>query len=167
MTIAHTIATKTKAFPEAIRRYLDPLPERASPAPAPLSTGPPEAAVTHHPPRLSLKPKNRHSDYIDGAWWPESADLATELPDLLAVLTIRLGPVDRIVYDPDGWSRPPRQMTVGSRSIGLEPYPFHLRNTMYVVGADTAVMVLRVILPSTDARAAHSQLVAAGTPREG
>jgi hypothetical protein len=37
-----------------------------------------------HPPRLRLKPKAPQSGYVDGAWWPRSDDLSTELPDLLA-----------------------------------------------------------------------------------
>jgi len=151
MAIAHTFAHKTMTFPEAIRRYLDPLPE---------------PAATHRPPRLRLKPEDRRSDYIDGAWWPRSTDLATELPELLAALTTRLGPVDRIVYDPDSWTPPPREVTVAEHAISLEPYRFQLRNTMYVVGTDSAVTVLRVIPPSTDRRTAHSAMVDAVTLRQ-
>ncbi|WP_231982872.1 DUF5994 family protein, partial [Nocardia sp. 852002-20019_SCH5090214] len=163
MAIAHTFAHKTKAFPEAIRRYLDPLPEHTSNAPAQPSNRLHEPAATHHPPRLRLKPEDRHSDYIDGAWWPRSTDLATELPELLAALATRLGPVDRIVYDPDSWTPPPRHVTAAEQSISLEPYRFQLRNTMYVVGSNSAVTVLRVILPSTDRRTAHSAMVDAVT----
>jgi hypothetical protein len=163
MAIAHTFAHKTRAFPEVIRRYLDPLPEHTSSAPAQPSHRLHEPAATHRPPRLRLKPEDRHSDYIDGAWWPRSTDLATELPELLAALTTRLGPVDRIVYDPDSWTPPPRQVTVAEQSISLEPYRFQLRNTMYVVGSNSAVTVLRVILPSTDRRTAHSAMVDAVT----
>lgn len=163
MAIAHTFAHKTKAFPEANRHYLDPLPEPTSNAPAQPSNRLREPAATHHPPPMRLKPEDRHSDYIDGAWWPRSTDLATELPELLAALTTRLGPVDRIVYDPDSWTPPPRQVTVAEQSISLEPYRFQLRNTMYVVGSNSAVTVLRVILPSTDGRTAHSAMVDAVT----
>ncbi len=161
MTITHTFAEKTKALPEAIRRFLDPMPTRTSDAPAPPANGPPPGTL-----RLRLKPKSRQADYIDGAWWPRSSDLAAELPDLLAALMTRPGAVDRIVYDPDGWSHPPRHTTVAGRSIALEPYPFRLHNTMYVVGTDAAVMVLHVILPSTDSHTAYSELVAVGTQQE-
>ncbi|MDR7169120.1 hypothetical protein J2W56_002861 [Nocardia kruczakiae] len=164
MAIAHTFAHKTKAFPEAIRRYLDPLPERAASAPAEPSNRLREPAATRRPARLRLKPEDRHSAYIDGAWWPRSADLATELPELLAALTTRQ--VDRIVYDPDSWSPPPRQVTVGDHSISLEPYRFRLRNTMYVVGADSAVTVLRVILPSADRQTAYRAMVDAVAPQQ-
>ena len=33
-------------------------------------------------PRLRLKPKAPHSGYVDGAWWPHTRNLSTELPDL-------------------------------------------------------------------------------------
>ena len=161
VTIA--IAHKTEAFQEAIRHYLDPFPEHTSNAPAQPSNRLHEPAATHHPPPMRLKPEDRHSDYIDGAWWPRSTDLATELPELLAALTTRLGRVDRIVYDPDSWSPPPRQVTVAEHSIGLEPYRFRLRNTMYVAGSNSTVTVRRVILPSTDSRTAHSAMADAFT----
>lgn len=48
-------------------------------------------------PRLRLKPKAPQSGYVDGAWWPHSDDLRSELPDLLAVLSVRLGRIDRVL----------------------------------------------------------------------
>lgn len=112
-------------------------------------------------PRLRLKPKGNDADYIDGAWWPRSGELTAELPDLLAVLAIRLGPVQRIVYDPDGWSRTPQQMTVRDRAVRLDAYPFRSRNTMYVFGSDGAMIVLQVIASTTDDDTAHTALMAA------
>jgi Family of unknown function (DUF5994) len=50
-------------------------------------------------PRLRLKPKAPTTGYVDGAWWPHSADLPIELPDRLAVLSVRLGPIDRAIYN--------------------------------------------------------------------
>ncbi|MFZ0229157.1 MAG: DUF5994 family protein, partial [Mycobacterium sp.] len=50
-------------------------------------------------PRLRLKPKAPTSGHVDGAWWPHSDDLAMELPDLLAVLSVRLGAIDSVVYN--------------------------------------------------------------------
>ena len=38
-----------------------------------------------------LKRKAPTSGHVDGAWWPHSDDLSTELPDLLTVLAVRLG----------------------------------------------------------------------------
>ena len=50
-------------------------------------------------PRLRLKPKAERTGHVDGAWWPWSDDLTKELPDLLAVLSVRLGPIERVMYN--------------------------------------------------------------------
>ncbi|MFQ6329950.1 DUF5994 family protein [Nocardia sp. CWNU-33] len=115
-------------------------------------------------PRLRLKPKAESIGYLDGAWWPRSDDLTAELPDLLAVLAIRLGPVWRVVYDPAGWSSPPPQMTANGRVVRLDAYPFELWNTMYVFGSDSTFIVLQVIPSATNQLTAHSALMAAATP---
>ena len=63
-----------------------------------------------HTPRLRLMPKAPPTGHVDGAWWPRSDDRPNELPDLLAVLSVRLGdaarqdwwdgkPFDRILAD--------------------------------------------------------------------
>ncbi|WP_433657576.1 DUF5994 family protein [Nocardia sp. CA-128927] len=113
---------------------------------------------------MRLKPKAESGGYVDGAWWPHSPDLTAELPDLLAVLTVRLGPIWRVVYDPAGWSQAPQQLTVGDRVIRLDAYPFEVWNTMYIFGRDTGMIVLRVIPSATDEELAHAALMAAVTP---
>ena len=60
-----------------------------------------------HTPRLKLKPKAPHSGHVDGAWWPHSTDLTAELPDLLSVLSVRLGPIGRAIYNVSEWATPP------------------------------------------------------------
>jgi len=52
-----------------------------------------------HTPRLRLKPKAPLTGFVDGAWWPPSEDLTAELPDLLSVLSVRLGPISRLTYN--------------------------------------------------------------------
>ena len=115
-------------------------------------------------PRLRLKPKNRHTGHIDGAWWPRSADLSTELPDLLAVLAIRLGPIPRVVYDQLSWLPAPRRIIVSGRPVQLDSYPFELGNTLYILGGADDMIVLQVIPSSTDAHTAHTALMAAVAP---
>jgi hypothetical protein len=61
-----------------------------------------------HTPRLRLKRKAPRSGYVAGAWWPNSTDLTAELPDLLAVLSIRLGPIGRVIYGLNEWKRRPQ-----------------------------------------------------------
>ena len=61
-----------------------------------------------HQLRLRLKPKAPRTGYVDGAWWPRSHDLAAELPTLVEVLAVRLGPVGRVAYSIGAWDTPPR-----------------------------------------------------------
>jgi hypothetical protein len=86
-------------------------------------------------PRLRLKPKGSTAGSVDGAWWPHSDDLPVELPDLLAVLSIRLGPIDRVTY-----------------------------NTIQVVGVDCAKLVLLVVPTRTEPEHAHDIMMSAAGP---
>ena len=70
-------------------------------------------------PRLRLKRKAAMTGYVDGAWWPRDDDLTTELPDLLAVLSVRLGAVARVTYNLAEWAEAPRKVPIGGRIIRL------------------------------------------------
>jgi Family of unknown function (DUF5994) len=74
-------------------------------------------------PRLRLKPKAPRSGYVDGAWWPWSDDLTSELPDLLAVLSVRLGRIERVMYNLGEWATAPAKATLGERVVRLDGYP--------------------------------------------
>lgn len=69
--------------------------------------GPPELSL-----RLGLKPQAPTAGYVDGAWWPRSRELSTELPALLAALAVRLGPIARVSYHLAGWDDSPRPLYV-------------------------------------------------------
>src|SRR5512132_2289997 len=73
-------------------------------------------------PRLRLKPKAATTGHVDGAWWPRSDHLAIELPDLLAVLSVRLGAVDRVMFNLAEWASVPRRLTTGGRAVRLDGY---------------------------------------------
>lgn len=112
-------------------------------------------------PRLRMRSRSAGDRYIDGAWWPRSDDLAAELPDLLAVLGVRLGPVWRVVYDPSCWAAAPARITIEGETVRLDSYHFEVWNTMYVFGRDASMLVLQVIPADTDERVAHESLMAA------
>ena len=48
-----------------------------------------------------------------------SDDLTTELPDLLAVLSSRLGAVARVTYNLSEWATV-RKVSIGGRIVGLD-----------------------------------------------
>ena len=112
-----------------------------------------------HTPRLRLKPKASHSGYVDGAWWPHSSDLSTELPDLLAVLSVRLGPIDCVLYNVREWSRTPTNLAAGGRRVRLDGYQRQPVSTLEVVGRDRRRIVLLTVPANTEAAEAHYALM--------
>jgi Family of unknown function (DUF5994) len=115
-------------------------------------------------PRLRLKPKAPTSGYVDGAWWPHSDDLSVELPDLLAVLSVRLGPIDRVIYNLDEWAKAPAKLPTGGRKARLGGYHRQPANTIEVLGLNRNKVVLLVVPARTDAQHAHDILMTAAAP---
>ncbi|MET4613637.1 hypothetical protein ABIC28_004641 [Rhodococcus sp. PvR044] len=114
--------------------------------------------------RLRLKPRRAARGFVDGAWWPRSPDLATEVPGLLAVLAIRLGRIDRVVYNINGWAKAPAWIRSGGHEVRLDGYPFQPVNTLYVVGANRKRMALLVVPPYTEPDYAHATMMTAAKP---
>ncbi|MGV0740685.1 DUF5994 family protein [Mycobacterium syngnathidarum] len=115
-------------------------------------------------PRLRLKPKAPQSGYVDGAWWPRSNDLSAELPDLLAVLSVRLGRIDRVLYHLNAWADAPRKLTTGGRAVRLDGYRLQPINTIEVLGLEGDRLTLLVIPPDTDVNDAHRTMMTAAQP---
>jgi hypothetical protein len=119
---------------------------------------------SEHTPRLRLKPKAPHSGYVDGAWWPRSDDLAAELPDLLAVLSVRLGRIDRVMYNLNEWAKVPAKLATGGRRVRLDGYRRQPKNTVEVLGLNRNRIALLVVRPNVDPDQAHATLMAAAAP---
>ena len=129
------------------------------------------SGVSRHPsppdytPRLRLKPKApRSSGYVDGAWWPWSDDLTSELPDLLAVLSVRLGRIDRVMYNLGEWATAPSKAELGERVVRLDGYRRQPINTLEVHGINRGRIVLLVVPPDTKSDQAHATMMAAAAP---
>ncbi|MGV0812780.1 DUF5994 family protein [Mycolicibacterium boenickei] len=122
------------------------------------------STVPARTPRLRLKPKAPHSGYVDGAWWPHTDDLSAELPDLLAVLSVRLGRIDRVVYHLNAWATAPRKLVTGTRTVRLDGYRLQPLNTIEVLGLDGDRLILLVIPPRTEADDAHRTMMTAAQP---
>jgi hypothetical protein len=111
--------------------------------------------------RLTLKPQAPATGYVDGAWWPRSRDLSTELPSLLAALAIRLGGVQRVSYNLATWDPAPRRLDVNGRQLRLGGFHTQHAHTVDVIGANGARLTLLVLPPGADPDAARRTLVAA------
>jgi hypothetical protein len=124
--------------------------------PATMATEPPHQTL-----RLKLKPRAPATGYVDGAWWPRSRDLSTELPALLAVLAIRLGGVQRVSYNLATWDTAPRRLDVNGRQLRLGGFHAQNAHTVDVIGANGARLTLLVLPPGADPDAAHRTLITA------
>ena len=119
-----------------------------------------------HTPRLRLKPKAPQSGYVDGAWWPHTEDLMAELPDLLSVLSVRLGPIGRVIYNVNEWAKPPAKFATGGRTVRLDGYRLQPVNTIEVLGLNRNKIVLLVVSPHADPEQAHAIMMTAAGPND-
>ena len=117
-------------------------------------------------PRLRLKPKGPPSGHVDGAWWPRSDDLTTELPDLIAVLSFRLGEIDRVMYNFNEWIEAPAQFTTGGRPVQLDGRHRQSSNTLEVLDANRNKIVLLVVPWYTAPDYAYAIVMSAAAPND-
>ena len=110
---------------------------------AQISPNPPSAA------RLALCERDLTQAAVDGAWWPESLDLRSELPDLLTVFGCWIGAVHRVVYDPSAWLPAPTRLIRHREMVSLNPYRLVFSDTIYLVGTHSRDAVLFVLAPSS------------------
>jgi hypothetical protein len=62
-------------------------------------------------------------DKLDGGWWPQSRDLAVELPDLVANFPAGHGRVVRAVYSPPDWDGYQRRVAIKSGYVKVGSFP--------------------------------------------
>lgn len=115
-------------------------------------------------PRLRLKPKAPAVGYVDGAWWPRSNDLVTELPDLLAVLSVRLGTIERVIYNLGEWTKTPPKFSTGGIVVRLGGYTRQPTDTIEIIGVNRSRIYLLVVPSETDPASAHHAMMTAATP---
>ncbi|HZU47714.1 MAG TPA: DUF5994 family protein [Mycobacterium sp.] len=108
--------------------------------------------------RLALCERAPTRGGIDGAWWPKSGDLRSELPDLVEVFGSWIGPVHRVVYDPSMWPLAPPRIIRGKTVVSVDPYRLHARDTIYLKGTHSRDAVLFVLAPSSGSSAVSQVL---------
>lgn len=122
---------------------------------------------THSPPtrdaplRLRLKPEAPATGYIDGAWWPRSRNLTTELPSLAEGLAVRLGRVVRVAYALSAWDTAPRRFEVDGYQVRLEGFTYQDQNIIHVTDTNRGRISLLVIPPGMPEPAGHEALMTA------
>jgi Family of unknown function (DUF5994) len=116
--------------------------------------------------RLAFCDRSTLPGAVDGAWWPNSSNLSTELPDLIAVLGLSIGQVHRVVYDPSIWPNPPTRIIRGGAVISVDPYAMVARDTIYLLGTHSRDAVLYVVPPSIPGDAVRRVLGAVADPTQ-
>jgi hypothetical protein len=112
-------------------------------------------------PRLRLKRTTPINGHVDGAWWPRSDDLPTELPDLLAVLSEHLGAIARVTYNLTEWAKAPRRVPIGGRIVRLDGYHRQPHKTLGILDAYGNKIVLLVVPVHTEPDRAYDIIMAA------
>src|SRR5690349_425847 len=74
------------------------------------------------PLRLHLAPDSSDS-LLDGAWWPHSHDLETELADLVDHFPPEVGRVSRVLFSRPDWQTHPRHIQVERGMMKTGSFP--------------------------------------------
>jgi Family of unknown function (DUF5994) len=111
--------------------------------------------------RLRMKPAHRSCGYVQGAWWPQSTRLTAELPPLLAALTLRLGPIERVRYHDSDWSGPPHHIEGLHTDVVLDAADSP--HAITVFGTEFGQLRLLVVPPYTDPHDAYTAVTTAAS----
>lgn len=90
--------------------------------PTELSPSMPTPSRDRVPLRLQLAGTFGHGE-ADGAWWPQSRDLARELSDLVDNFPPEHGRVHRVVFSRPDWDTAPHRVRVARGIIKVGSYP--------------------------------------------
>lgn len=168
-----TATTPTTALPSATQTPVPAGRPLASPT-APLQApGPDVPSPVPDPPRsppfplrASLAPQGSQPARIDGAWWPYSRDLTTELPALIGLLDTRWDRITHVTVNPAHWPVIPHKVQVARHVVKVgwftqEQDPHQLMLLSYRTGR----WDLLVIPPETPEDTAAWLMAAATDPR--
>ncbi|WP_406059806.1 DUF5994 family protein [Streptomyces sp. NBC_01077] len=114
--------------------------------------------------RLSLTPKTTLAGLLDGAWWPRSRDLTTELPPLVDALEERWGRITRVAVNPARWPVVPHKVAVTGHIVHVGWFTEQDPDKMILLSYTVGRCDLLVIPSETEPAAAARLMAAAATP---
>lgn len=135
----------------------------STPAPQVSDRAPLRLSVGDHPvPRA----------HLDGAWWPQSRDLAVEVADLVDHFPDRVGQVRRLLYsrpdwDPDASGSWARRVPVRRGYVKVGSFPSDDTHVMVVALTSGARLHLLVVPSSFEASSATAAMTAAADQADG
>lgn len=117
--------------------------------------------LPHHEPvaapaaRLALKTDGTSRGLLDGAWWPRSRDLLSELPALTDVLDPLWGRITRIAVNPKYWPVIPHKVPVRGHIVKVGWFTPEIDpHKLLLLSYGTGRWDLLVIPPETGAASA-------------
>jgi hypothetical protein len=117
--------------------------------------------------RLALKTDGTSRGLLDGAWWPRSRDLLSELPALTDVLDPLWGRITRIAVNPEHWPVIPRKVPVDGHIVKAGWFTPEIDpHKLLLLSYGTSRWDLLVIPPETGAESA-ARLMAAASDHDG
>jgi hypothetical protein len=127
------------------------------------------ATVLQPPPsppvvRLRLAPPSAVPRRIDGAWWPRSRNLLSELPLLIGALPASWGQIAGVSVNAAMWSVSPGRLLVANHVIRLRRESGSRdRHTVCLLSPGRGRRDLLVVPPEVDAADAEHLMAAAAT----
>ncbi|MFW0791904.1 DUF5994 family protein [Gordonia sp. CPCC 205333] len=126
----------------------------------------PPSNITYEP-RVALKAHATTNDHIDGAWWPHSSQLESEIRDLIETVSERINPVVRVVFHENDWVHSLSRIQVDNHLIRLDGYRYWPSGVVKLRGTnDKQALTIMVIPPNTSTPAAATILAAASNRRD-
>lgn len=123
----------------------------------------PDTDPPREPLRLLLSPRLGHGA-LDGAWWPQSRDLAVELADLAGHFPAAAGRIIRALYSPPDWLTPPRRVKVAGGFVKAGFFPHDDTHVMSLRMYDQQIVQLMVVPPGTSSTLARAAMQTAADP---
>ncbi|WP_030524644.1 DUF5994 family protein [Nocardia rhamnosiphila] len=109
-------------------------------------------------PRLLLRDRGTGPAPVDGAWWPWTQNLTTELHDLISALTPRLGILARIEFAWNAISLAQRRIDAED-GVGIHgPAPDQPPDVMQLLGTNGTSLTLLIVASDTDLRLAGQRM---------
>ena len=125
------------------------------------SPAPADKTATPTPLRLQVDLNSSVEPYLDGAWWPRSTDLPTELPALVAELSAHLGAIALVGYHRNAWDAAPDRLDLAGHPVHLVGFGSPNPPTLIVIADTGRHVTLRVVAPETDSASAAQAMTAA------
>lgn len=102
-------------------------------------------------------------DRLDGAWWPYSRDLESEMSELVQKFPASHAPVSRALYSRPDWDTAPRKVTAGHRVIKVGSFPRDDTHVLIVQLSDRRRLTLLVVPPEFTPGQGEEALLAGST----